>query len=172
MQYSSIVRFMREQCRMVGADIKPENIVCRPCESGSMQGGFDPNYGIVLCSNEGLSKRETEDTIAHEMVHAYDWLRFKIDQTNPQHIACAEIRASMLSGECRFTREFWDRKQYRLVRQFQDCVRRRATLSLAKRMQHGPIEPSDPVMKKAGDVVDSVWDSCFTDTRPFDEIYR
>jgi mitochondrial inner membrane protease ATP23 len=78
----------------------------------------------------------------------------------------------MLSGECRFTREFWDRKQYRLVRQFQDCVRRRATLSLAGRMKEGRISPSDPVMKTAGDVVESVWDSCFSDTRPFDEIYR
>jgi inner membrane protease ATP23 len=84
---------MREQCRMVGADIKPEHIRCQPCESGSMLGGFDPNYGIVLCSNERLSKRETEDTIAHELVHAYDWLRFKIDNTNPQHVACAEVRA-------------------------------------------------------------------------------
>jgi inner membrane protease ATP23 len=84
----------------------------------------------------------------------------------------SQIRASMLSGECRFMREFWDRKQYRLVRQFQDCVKRRATLSLAQRMKNGRIGPDDPIMKKAGGVIDSVWDSCFSDTRPFDEIYR
>ena len=86
------MRFMREQCRLAGGDIKPEHIRCMPCEPGIMQGGFNADYGIVLCSNEALSKRETEDTIAHEMIHAYDWLRWKIDPTNHQHLACAEVR--------------------------------------------------------------------------------
>lgn len=26
--------------------------------------------------------------------------------------------------------------------------------------------------KQAANVVDDVWESCFTDTRPFDEVYR
>jgi len=171
-RYSPIVRFMREQCRMVGGEIDPSHVRCMPCEPNIMQGGFDPNYGIVLCSNEALSNRQIEDTIAHEMIHAYDFLRWEVDPNNLRHMACTEIRASMLSGECRFRREFWDRKQYKLVRSFQDCVRRRATWSMVGRLKPGRINPSDPEMKVAGEIVESVWDSCFADTRPFDEIYK
>lgn len=100
------------------------------------------------------------------MVHAHDWARWHVDTANMKHQACTEIRASALSGECRFTREFFGRAQYRVTGQFQDCVRRRATLSLMARPQiNGDRE-------KAETVVADVWDSCFPDTRPFDEIYR
>lgn len=71
----------------------------------------------------------------------------------------------MLSGECRFMREFWTRSQWRLTEQFQDCVRRRAVLSMRAR----PWVKDDVQAVK---VVNEVWDSCFRDTRPFDEVYR
>ena len=36
-----------------------------------------------------------EDTLAHEMVHAYDHLRFKVDFVNNlRHAACAEVSSS------------------------------------------------------------------------------
>jgi inner membrane protease ATP23 len=47
----------------------------------------------------------------------------------------------------------------------QECVRRRAALSVAAR-------PSCKDDVQAVRVVNEVWDSCFYDTRPFDEIYR
>lgn len=118
------------------------------------------------------------------MVHAWDYLRFKIDETNLRHQACTEvrpqyaipipkyqnpdipqIRASTLSGECRFTREFFGKNQWNITQQLQECVRRRAALSLKARP-----ECKDDV--HAAKVVNEVWDSCFPDTRPFDEIYR
>lgn len=71
----------------------------------------------------------------------------------------------MLSGECRFMREFWTRRQWRLTEQFQDCVRRRAVMSMMGR----PWVKDDAQAVK---VVNEVWDSCFSDTRPFDEVYR
>jgi mitochondrial inner membrane protease ATP23 len=71
----------------------------------------------------------------------------------------------MLSGECRFFREFWKRGQYKVTRGFQDCVKRRATVSMAGR-------PAVRSMEEATAHVDSVWESCFRDTRPFDEIYK
>jgi inner membrane protease ATP23 len=80
----------------------------------------------------------------------------------------------MLSGECRLYREFWKRGMYkfwendrnfRFIRGFQDCVKRRATLSL---MNGTTIKNADEAAK----IVDSVWESCFSDTRPFDHIYR
>ena len=101
------------------------------------------------------------------MVHAYDYLRFKVDfQTHDlRHAACTEIRASSLSGECRFWREFWHRAQYKVTYQHQECVKRRATLSVAAR-------PNCRDDVEAAKVVNEVWDSCFADTRPFDEIYK
>lgn len=100
------------------------------------------------------------------MVHAYDHLRFQVQwENNLRHAACSEIRASALSGECRFVREFWIKGQYRVTQQFQECVRRRAAISVKARP-----ECKDDV--QAAKVVNEVWDSCFLDTRPFDEVYR
>jgi inner membrane protease ATP23 len=76
-----------------------------------------------------------------------------------------QIRASTLSGECRFGREVWGRGQWKLTQQLQECVRRRATLSLMAR-------PGVKDDVHAAKIINEVWDSCFNDTRPFDEIYR
>lgn len=55
-------------------------------------GGFDPDYGIQICANEMRDQGHLEDTMAHEMVHAYDHLRFKLDWTdNLRHAACTEV---------------------------------------------------------------------------------
>ena len=100
------------------------------------------------------------------MIHAWDHLRFKLDwHGSPRHQACSEIRASSLSGECRWWREFVTRAQWRVAQQHQECVRRRAALSLAAR-------PDVRDDAHAARIVNEVWDSCFPDTRPFEEIYR
>lgn len=46
---------------------------------------------------------------------------------------------------------------------FQACVRRRAVLSVAA-------NPACPDVQAAENAVNEVWDSCFPDTRPFDEV--
>lgn len=46
---------------------------------------------------------------------------------------------------------------------FQACVRRRAVLSVAA-------NPACPDTETAEKAVNEVWDSCFQDTRPFDEV--
>jgi inner membrane protease ATP23 len=76
-----------------------------------------------------------------------------------------QIRASSLSGECRFMREFWTRNNWKLTQQHQNCVRTRAVKSVMAR-------PACKDDVQAVKVVNEVWDSCFSDTRPFDEIYR
>ena len=63
-------------------------------------------------------------------------------------------------------REFFTRGQWGLTQQLQECVRRRAALSVAARPGCG----GDDVL--AARVVNEVWEGCFRDTRPFDEIYR
>lgn len=71
----------------------------------------------------------------------------------------------MLSGECRWTREAFTRGNWSLTQQFQRCVRKRAIQSVMAR-------PRCKDEEQASKVVNQVWDSCFSDTRPFDEVYR
>jgi inner membrane protease ATP23 len=167
---SPIITFMKHNIDLLGpadggASISPKNIICRRCDGKKQGGGFDPEYGILICANEMRSRSHLEDTLAHEMVHAWDHLRFKVNYDNLRHAACMEIRASTLSGECRFTKEFLGRRQWNLTQQLQECVRRRATLSVAAR-------PNCKDDAHAARVVNEVFDSCFRDTRPFDRIYR
>ncbi|TKA80515.1 Mitochondrial inner membrane protease atp23 [Cryomyces minteri] len=164
LQNSPIVRFMRDNINSLGQDINSSNVRCKRCTT-RQSGGFDSDFGILVCANQLRNQGHLEDTMAHEMVHAYDHLRFKVDRWNLRHAACTEIRASTLSGECRFGREFFTRGQYKLTQQLQECVRRRATLSVMNR-------PGCKDDVHAARIVNEVWDSCFNDTRPFDEIYR
>ncbi|KAJ5178921.1 hypothetical protein N7492_002131 [Penicillium capsulatum] len=165
LQYSPVITFLSESIRQLGGDLHKHNIYCRRC-TNRKAGGFDPEYGILICANEMKDQGHLEDTMAHEMVHAFDHLRFKVDWTdNLRHAACTEIRASSLSGECRWAREFFRRGQWKFTEQHQECVRRRAVLSVSGR-------PNCRDEAHAQQVVNEVWGSCFRDTRPFDEIYR
>ncbi|KAJ5503081.1 hypothetical protein N7463_005955 [Penicillium fimorum] len=165
LQYSPTIRFLSESIQQLGGDLHSHNIYCRRC-TDRKGGGFDPEFGILICANEMKDQGHLEDTMAHEMVHAFDHLRFKVNWSdNLRHAACTEIRASSLSGECRWSREFFRRGQWKLTQQHQECVRRRAILSVRAR-------PTCKDEAHATRVVNEVWDSCFRDTRPFDEIYR
>ncbi|KAI1074730.1 peptidase M76 family-domain-containing protein [Whalleya microplaca] len=174
--HSPIVRFMRDRVAELNGDLNERNVVCKRCparltEDGQVHrsaGGFSPDHGILICANEVRDRYHLEDTLAHEMVHAWDHLRWKMDWTGDKdlkHAACTEIRANMLSGECRWSREAFTRGNWTLTRQFQDCVRKRAVMSVAAR----PRCKNDVQAAKA---VNQVWDSCFSDTRPFDEVYK
>ncbi|KAK0629846.1 peptidase M76 family-domain-containing protein [Bombardia bombarda] len=189
-QHSPTVRFLREKIWALNGTLDETNVVCRRCpgrvvgssstEEGAadgngggikvvrQSGGFSPDHGILLCANEVRNRGHLEDTLAHEMVHAWDHLRWKVDwvgKKDLRHAACTEIRASMLSGECRWTRESFTRGNWTLTQQFQNCVRMRAVASVMAR-------PTCKDDVHAVKVVNEVWDSCFSDKRPFEEVYR
>ncbi|OHF02594.1 peptidase M76 family protein [Colletotrichum orchidophilum] len=174
--FSPTVRFLNEKITALNGTLDASNIQCRRCparltEDGEVHrqsGGFSPAHGIMICANEVRDRKHLEDTLSHEMVHAWDHLRWKVDwmgDLDLKHAACTEIRASTLSGECRWTREAFTRGNWSLSQQFQDCVRKRAIQSVLNRPRC-----KDDV--QATKVVNQVWDSCFSDTRPFDEVYR
>jgi len=171
--YSPTVLFMKKNIEALNGDLNAQNVQCRRCptrrdESGVWHrqgGGFSPDHGILICANEMRNRKHLEDTLAHEMIHAWDHLRWKVDWSDLRHAACAEIRASSLSGECRWAREFFTRNNWQVTQQHQNCVRSRAVKSLTTR----PFCKDDIMAVKA---VNEVWDSCFNDTRPFDGIYR
>ncbi|KAI9617986.1 hypothetical protein KEM48_006924 [Puccinia striiformis f. sp. tritici PST-130] len=166
----------------------PIPINCGICSPMRSAGLFSPNEvdpsspsggQIRLCADSLATKAQMEDVLSHELIHAYDHRRFKIDWTNWRHIACTEIRANALSGDCKWTREV-DRHNFNFARQRQICARRRAILSVAQHISAASQQPGSATeassskalaSEQAEKVVDSVWTSCWNDTRPFDEIY-
>lgn len=91
LQNSPVVRFMRHNINLLGHDLNADNMRCRRCTT-AQSGGFDPEYGILLCANKFRNRGHLEDTMAHEMVHAYDHVRFKLDPADLRHAACMEVR--------------------------------------------------------------------------------
>jgi len=93
LEYSPVIRFLRSKINQLGPDhdINSDNIFCRKCDSDK-GGGFEPDYGILICANKIRTRGRVEDTLAHEMVHAYDYLRFKVrDPEDLRHAACTEV---------------------------------------------------------------------------------
>mmetsp|Transcript_19662 Transcript_19662/g.28498 ORF Transcript_19662/g.28498 Transcript_19662/m.28498 type:complete len:90 (+) Transcript_19662:130-399(+) len=75
------------------------------------------------------------------------------------HMACTEIRAENLSGECDWVRELGSGRMKEFAGHGAKCVKRRAVLSLK----------ANPNCKdKAEDYVDAAFERCFKDTYPFD----
>ncbi|KXN84977.1 Mitochondrial inner membrane protease ATP23 [Leucoagaricus sp. SymC.cos] len=162
MNYSPAVVFMLKHLKESGCEVPKSNVLCAPCDL-TRAGGFTPDPGaVVLCSGHFFSESHVEHTLVHELMHMYDHCRFKVDWSNLRHHACSEIRANSLSGDCRYTREL-RRGFISFSKQHQACVRRRAAMSVAA-------NPACPDAETAEKVVNEVWDSCFNDTRPFDEV--
>ncbi|KAG7527259.1 hypothetical protein FFLO_07111 [Filobasidium floriforme] len=162
MKSSPAVVFMMKHLTLSGCPFTAASIQCHPCPP-TRSGGFSPDHGILLCQDRFFSKRHMEDTIVHEMIHAFDHCRFEVDWGNLRHHACSEIRSANLSGDCKWTREL-RRGFYSFSKQHQACVKRRAVLSVEA-------NPNCADKAMAERAVNEVWDSCFKDTRPFDEIY-
>jgi len=162
MTNSPIVVFMLKHLQLSGCPFPADSIQCHPCD-GSRVGGFHPEFGVLLCQDQLLSKKLVEDTIAHELIHAFDHCKFNVDWSNLRHHACSEIRAANLSGDCRWSREI-QRRNFSFSKQHQACVKRRAYISVLQ----NPACKSPEMAERA---VNEVWESCFKDTRPFDEIY-
>ncbi|KAK6460849.1 mitochondrial inner membrane protease ATP23 [Scheffersomyces coipomensis] len=166
--YSPSVRFMIDQIEKITKNndkiVDKTSIICDVCDD-LKGGGFHPNHGILLCANRIQSKWQLEDILTHELVHVYDYMKFNIDMKDLKHHACTEIRASMLSGECRIWNEIKKTGLGNFGKKFQDCIKRRAILSVS----------ANPICKskaEAEEAVNLVWLSCFNDTRPFERIYK
>jgi len=103
------------------------------------------------------------NTLAHELVHAYDDARANVDWFNLTHHACTEIRAANLSGDCSFSREF-DRGRITpisIAGAGARCVRRRAELSVG-------MNPACPNAATAAAAVERAWQTCYADAAPFE----
>lgn len=102
--YSPTVRFLNDKIAELnhGQAMTPSNVLCRRCPARltaglqveRQSGGFEPAHGILVCANEVRNRGHLEDTLAHEMVHAYDQLRFEVDfrgERDLRQAACTEV---------------------------------------------------------------------------------
>lgn len=130
-------------------------ITCKVCEEGEMGHFFEKSKRIVLCANHILDQ-DFNSTVTHELIHAFDDARIKIDYSVPGHIACSEIRAINLSGECKEDSSNWlSRKP-----DYATCVVSRAKANVMA-------SPHFKLTKEeAEQVVTQVWDVCFNDLQP------
>ncbi|KAG0357833.1 metalloprotease ATP23 [Gamsiella multidivaricata] len=156
------VRFMMNNLVKAGCPLTEKMVECAPCDK-TKSGGFSKDYGILLCQNGFFSKTHQEHTMIHEMIHMYDHCAFNVDWDNIRHHACSEVRAAALSGDCNWSREV-RRGFYTFTKQHQECVKRRAIISVVA----NPKCPSHAAAERA---VNAVFESCYNDTRPFDEFY-
>ncbi|KAH9258205.1 hypothetical protein BASA81_003789 [Batrachochytrium salamandrivorans] len=104
-----------------------------------------------------MSASAVRRTVLHELIHAYDYCRVKFDINNCDQLACTEVRAAMLSGDCTFVSEI-TRMNFGIAGQGAACAKRRAILSL---------EGNPVCQSTAKEAVDRVFDKCHKDTAPF-----
>lgn len=155
-----MVKFMLDKLAEAGCTVGEDFIRVQQCNA-KVGGGFRAPDGVIICHNHLASQEEINHALTHELIHAYDHCRAKdLDWCNCTHHACSEIRAASLSGDCNFKMEFL-RGHYSIAKQHQNCVKRRALLSVQM----------NPYCQKTGQAekaVEDAFDVCFADTAPFD----
>lgn len=130
-------------------------LTCRICEEGEMGHFFEKTKQIVLCANH-IPDQDFNSTVTHELIHAYDDARIKINYSVPEHVACSEIRAVNLSGECKEEQKGWFGPKH----DYTNCVVTRARANV-KASPHFQL-----TKEEAEQAVTQVWDMCFNDLDP------
>ncbi|XP_078172930.1 ku70-binding family protein [Carex rostrata] len=153
------VRFLREQMEKEGCPVWPKLFSAVNCTDNKTAGGYMSGRGITICHNHMNLQDEIKQVMIHELIHAYDDCRAKLDWKNCAHHACSEIRANHLSGDCHYKRELL-RGSMKIRGHEQECVKRRAL----KSVQRNPYCSGET----AKDAIEAVWDICYHDTTPFD----
>jgi mitochondrial inner membrane protease ATP23 len=152
----------------LGCKIPDDFLGCKKCGVKNISGGFivaQANQDastyqpkIAVCEDNPMEKETFQNTIVHELVHAYDQCRAKFDWTNCLHHACTEIRASSLSGECSLLLETFRGKNAFTAGQQQDCVKRRAEKSVSM----------NPKCKEiAKEAIEAAFVQCYNDRAPW-----
>ena len=142
-----------------GCGLPQAFVRCAPMPSVPSLGTFVPAENrVVLNSLHTNNFKTVQRTLMHELVHAFDHCRVNMDYTSCRHLACTEIRAANLSGDCRWDAE-WGRGIFGLRGQQRACVKRRAKLS---------IELTGACAGEDVDfVIGSVFKRCYKDAAPF-----
>lgn len=137
----------------------PPHLVMINCPPHAQcRAGYSPSeHQVWMCGNHFWSPWEFRRVLTHELVHAFDFARAKIDESNLDHISCTEVRAWNLSGECDLWRNWMAFLGDDMVNRKQRCIREGSTLSLRQhRSFSGDYQISEALFRK-----------CFKDHWPF-----
>jgi Peptidase M76 family len=151
-QENSHQQIYKEQCHRTMKDLQEQ--INRENE-GSARLTLNPE--IYICQQYMESEIMTHKTLHHELVHAIDMCRTNMDPLrNCIHMACTEIRAENLSGECAVMKELRRMKHY--TGHGKECVRRRAVLS---------VRANPNCTSRAETYVDAAMNRCYMDFYPY-----
>ncbi|GLE09844.1 hypothetical protein PINS_up021758 [Pythium insidiosum] len=143
------------------------DFVCIDCRDDGPEGRARaffsaPPPTVVFCANRLHSPKEVEETMVHELIHAYDFTVRKMDITKPDVLACSEIRSARESECYRKARllaqampdvEFFQKSLTWLHRR---CVKEHAVRSTSSMFPHD-----------AREQVDKMFEQCYADHSPF-----
>lgn len=143
----------KEQCQRTAQDLLEQ---IRREQAGTSKLRIQPE--IFVCQQYMENEHMVHKTVHHELIHAIDMCRTKMDPLhNCVQMACTEIRAENLSGECSFWKELPRMSSFR--GHGQECVRRRAILS---------VRANPNCTARAEEYVDAALPRCFQDVFPYD----
>ena len=143
------------QCHRTDEDLRRQ---LDAADSGNVRLRLLPE--IFLCQQHMRNETHAHEAMVHELIHAIDLCRTKMDPLNNcMHMACTEIRAENLSGECDWPRELAKGTISKFAGHGAECAKRRATLS---------VQANPKCREKAREYVDAAFERCYKDTFPFD----
>jgi mitochondrial inner membrane protease ATP23 len=144
----------KEQCNRSIRDLQDQ---LKREKSGQTKLSLNPE--IYVCQQYMENEKMTHKTVHHELIHAIDMCRTNMDPLrNCIHMACTEIRAENLSGECSFWKELPRMSSFRA--HGKECVKRRAILS---------VRANPNCTSRAEDYVDAAMNRCYMDFYPYDK---
>ncbi|XP_052779094.1 mitochondrial inner membrane protease ATP23 homolog isoform X2 [Mya arenaria] len=136
------------------------HVQCEKCED-QVSGGYEfSTCQVVQCENVIKAELQVCNSLGHELVHAFDKCRAKIDEKNIDHLACTEVRAANLM-HCNLL-SAWGHGQitpFDYHNKHQACVRTKAIKSIRTVRDIGE--------QAAIAAVDKVFTRCYNDLEPF-----
>lgn len=155
-----LVKIMMSALKSAGCPVDlRRHLSCEECDS-SVTGGYDPELNqIVICQNTARIEGIVGSVLTHEMIHMFDYCKNKLDFKNIDHLACTEIRAANLTY-CSFMSAMidGDAALWNMKKKHQECVKRRAALSV--------LAARGVTTEEARAAVDRVFDKCYNDLEP------
>lgn len=140
----------------------PVDLVCVRCPADVRhRAGYSPKYNrIRMCANRFWNPFEFRRVLVHELTHAFDFARAKVDTGSCVHMACTEIRAWNLSGECDLWANSFKYMGEDMINRKQRCVKDGALASLLEneRCQDSHV---------AHGALEEAWAQCWKDYWPF-----
>ncbi|CAI5728978.1 unnamed protein product [Peronospora effusa] len=159
--------FLAQQHTKGKSTVPAIDFVCLDCRDDGPEGKARaffsaPPPTVVFCANRLHSAQEVEETMVHELIHAYDFTVRKMDITKLDILACSEIRSARES-EC-YQRAKLLERVLPDVKFFQKSAR---WLNARCVREHAVRSTSSMFPAGARDEVDKMFNQCYTDYSPF-----